>query len=696
MRSSTIRAFTGGGQTLALALILAAVGFVSLPALGVAQAGGPGGPPSYPDRGETVSLPVTAVDLFTSGVGYFQHDGVVEGDAEVTLTFSTSDINDLLKSLVLQDFDGGTVEAVTYPSQDPLARILGSFSLDIADNPPLAELINRARGAEVAVEGAVSATGTVSGVEYRTVQTDEGTEERAFLTLLTDSGFRQLPFAQMRSIRFEDRALQAELEAALHVIEENRRQDRRSVTIRFTGEGRRNVRVGYVRAVPVWKTSYRVVLDDDGRAQVQGWAIVENTGETDWADVSLGLVSGQPISFVMDLYSPIYTSRPRVEPDAGVSVAPQEYERAVDRSLAQAPRAAEEESGVGYLRRAPASEPAATGERAPIDLSRGVRAAAGDEGGAVYRIDHPVSIPRRGAALIPIVARTVPAQHVSIYDPSVVADRPLAAVRLKNATELRLPAGPATIFDGASYAGDARLPEMIAGEERLVSYAIDSDTTVLVESHSEPATFTRVTIVDGMLEVTTSERLETEYVLERVGEDEATHVVIHPKRSGWELAHGTTPIGETSDEYRFELKVAAGERETLAVAEERVTSQRMGLLDMRDDRIAYYLSARGARAAMDARTARQLERIRELRRVVAERERERREIEQAISDIHREQERIRANLDVLDAGTELYNRYLETLASQEDRLGALREELSLARERESAARNELRDYVEGV
>ena len=675
----------------AAVVLLSTAALVSLPASGVTQEGSP--PPTYRDLGSGTDLPVTGVTLFTSGVGYFQHDGEVSGDARVDLTFSTGDVNDLLKSLVLQDFDGGTVEAVTYPSQDPLSRILGSFSLDVADNPTFAELVNRARGAEVVVDGPVDVTGTVSGVEYRTVQTDSGSESRAILTLLTGQGLRQLAFADIGTLRFTDAALQAELKAALEAIATNRREDRKTITIRFTGEGRRRVRVGYVRAVPVWKTSYRVVLNDDGTAQLQGWAIVENTGEVDWSDVRLGLVSGHPISFVMDLYSPIYTQRPRVAPEAGVSVAPQQYDRAVAREPSRepslsAPSAMRAEESLaddmGFQSAAP------TPER--MDLSQGVQAAAVAERGAVYRISHPVSIPRRGAALIPIVAATVPAERVSIYDRSVLANAPLQAVRLANETSLQLPAGPATIFRDAGYAGDARVPAMIAGEDRLVSFAVDSGSNVLVRTDAEPQTITRIRVVNGMLEVTSRETRTTEYVVERLADDGGTHLVVHPRTSGWELMGALEPTSETRSTYRFTVEVAGGTTTLLAVDEERVRAQRVSFSSMGDDQIAFYLSHRES----SAETERVLERLRELRSAVARTERARREVEESISTIHREQERIRSNLDVLDRDSELYQRYLETMSSQEQELEQLQAELRTARGRENAARSDLRAYIESL
>ena len=76
----------------------------------------------------------------------------------------------------------------------------------------------------------------------------------------------------------------------------------------FTGEGKRNVRVGYVVENPIWKTSYRLVLDKANKAApfLQGWSVVENPTDEDWKDVRMALISGRPISFQMNLYDPLY------------------------------------------------------------------------------------------------------------------------------------------------------------------------------------------------------------------------------------------------------------------------------------------------------------------------------------------------------------------------------------------------------
>ena len=82
---------------------------------------------------------------------------------------------------------------------------------------------------------------------------------------------------------------------------------------------------------PIWKTSYRLILPQNkgGKAKLQGWAIVENQTDTDWNDVQLSLVSGRPISFIEDLYKPIYISRPVVQPELYKGLRPQSYESGI-------------------------------------------------------------------------------------------------------------------------------------------------------------------------------------------------------------------------------------------------------------------------------------------------------------------------------------------------------------------------------
>jgi hypothetical protein len=293
----------------------------TLAVAGRARAEAPAAPP----------LPLEKVVLFTSGVGYFQHAGKVNGDARVEMQFKAENVNDLLKSLVVQDLDGGAAPVVTYASRDPVTKTLETFAVNLTDNPSLADLIGRLRGQVIEIDAATPATGAIVGVEKRSIDAGEGkTVEKAFLTILAKDGLRTLALDSITRLRLVDPRLQSELEKALAVLALAHDNGTKSVSLGFAGKGERGVRLGYVQETPMWKTSYRLVIDTSGgkdkpQAMLQGWAIVENTTDADWKDVRMSLVSGRPISFVMDLYEPLYVPRPLVQPELYASLMPQVY-----------------------------------------------------------------------------------------------------------------------------------------------------------------------------------------------------------------------------------------------------------------------------------------------------------------------------------------------------------------------------------
>src|SRR5262249_4626559 len=98
-----------------------------------------------------------------------------------------------------------------------------------------------------------------------------------------------------------------------------------TVSVGFGGEGKREVKVGYVVERPIWKTTYRLRMEPNGKLALQGWALIENVSDDDWNDVRMVLGSGKPISFKMNLYDPIYVPGPFVEPARFASLRPPVY-----------------------------------------------------------------------------------------------------------------------------------------------------------------------------------------------------------------------------------------------------------------------------------------------------------------------------------------------------------------------------------
>ncbi len=283
------------------------------------------------------TLPIKQVVLFNSGVGYFQREGQIDGNARISLSFPVGDINDLLKSLVLQD-SKGQIGTVNYDSSDPIDKILRSFALDLTTNPTFGQILNQARGEKIEIartdkkEGTQKLIGMIVGMEMKKVPAGKDqVVDAEFLTLNTSTGIQSIPMDQVVSVRFQNPTLESELQRALSVLASSHDTQKKTVSVGFNGEGKRDVRVGYVVERPIWKTSYRLRIDNNNKIFLQGWALVENTSDDDWNDVRMFLVSGKPISFKMNLYDPIYIPRPTVEPEMFASLRPPVYSGAMEK-----------------------------------------------------------------------------------------------------------------------------------------------------------------------------------------------------------------------------------------------------------------------------------------------------------------------------------------------------------------------------
>lgn len=673
---------------------------------------------AVPATAAEVELPVERIVLFTSGVGHFQHAGRVDGDATVEMSFKADGINDLLKSLVLEDLDGGTPAAVSYASRDPVIKTLGTFAVDLTDQPSIGKLLSRLRGEMVEIDAAAPAAGTIVGVEVRKTTDAEGTvAEKEFLTILAQDGLRTVALEGITRIKLVDPRLQAELEKALAVLALAHDNERKSVQVSFRGQGARRVRVGYVHEAPVWKTSYRLVLGEGGdgkraagtereapaaKALLQGWAIVENTTDHDWKDVRVELVSGRPISFVMDLYQPLFLRRPVVQPELYATLAPQLY----GRNLAAAPEPEQVERKAGRTTRRAELADVAPAARAMGGMPGYVQAAApapdfdgiasvqgiadGESLGNLfrYRVAEPVSLQRQRSALLPIVAEEVAVERLAIYDERVLAKHPLAGVRLKNTTALDLMQGPITVYDQAAYAGDARIDDLAAGAERLLSYAVALDVEVAPRLEGRPEEITRVRLVRGTLAVTRKLARAKSFAITNDGAEPVNLLVEHPLESGWNVV-SPRPAETTRDRHRFAVAVPAAGAAELTVVEEMPLEESFAVTGLGEDLLLVY--ARAAKTSPRIREA--LAEVIRRRQALAELDREQQSRQQEIAAIGEEQARIRGNMERLERGSELYVRYVKKFEEQETRIETLRGEISRFAEQAATARRELEEFV---
>ncbi|MFM9956929.1 MAG: hypothetical protein ACKVZJ_02545 [Phycisphaerales bacterium] len=674
-------------------------------------------------------LPLTRITLYRSGVGSFERQGSIEGDQTVSLRFETEQVNDILKSLVLLDLDGGKVGAVAYSSQAPLERRLAGFEIDLSSAPSVDALFRAMRGAKVKLVTPDSTIdGTILNVENRktiiapTQGGSPGHFDEPYVTVVTEKGVRALAISRVSSFEFADPRLADELNKALAAIAEQRADRMKSVDLSFNGPAgkARRVVATYVHEMPVWKASYRVVLpgEKENKPLIQGWAIVENTTDTDWKNVSLSLASGRPVSFTMDLYRPVFGVRPSLPVPVPGALASRSYEDGtrpfeLAAKMASAPSPASmafnrvDEPGrrgasmvagqaigdAGAVYATEGQSGGAAGSPSSYDTSSlsSSAQAEGVEAGEqfLYTVSTPVTIERQRSAMIPIMGAEVVARRISIYNPNDGLKVPMRGLSMTNSTGLHLMPGPVLVFDAGVYAGDAQIPHTSRGASRLLAYALDLDVSARTENESGQQ-LTRITISNGTLIQKSTLKAVAKYLFDnRDASKGRTLIIEHPRRPGWTLDEPKAAVETTDSLHRFEFDLPAGKPSQFQVVETFVQSTTMAVGDVAPDTLAYYVSSGVASPAVaDAiKKAGELQaRVNDTRAQVERNESETREITV-------DQSRVRENMARIDRNSDLYARYMTKLGEQETRVEALTNQRTVLRDTLEKQQAELSAYL---
>jgi hypothetical protein len=274
------------------------------------------------------ALPVRRVILYKTGVGYFEHLGNVRNRQNITIRFTSAQLNDVLNSLTVLDLGKGQITGISYNSVAPLEQRLGALRLPLDESTTQVQMLGSLRGARVEVS---SGTGAVEGrllsVEQRTRQKGDDTLVVDTIAVVTDAGdLRSFELSPTVRVRVVERDLRQEIGRYLDLVGSTREQDVRSMVISTSGTGERPLFVSYVSEVPIWKSTYRLVLGAKGKPLLQGWAVVDNTIGEDWRDVELSLVAGAPQSFIQNISQPYYGRRAVVPMPSAMLLAPQTHQ----------------------------------------------------------------------------------------------------------------------------------------------------------------------------------------------------------------------------------------------------------------------------------------------------------------------------------------------------------------------------------
>ncbi|MCA1643680.1 MAG: hypothetical protein LC785_17455 [Acidobacteria bacterium] len=697
-----------------------------------------------PERAAGQTLPIRRVILYSNGVAYIERRGTVSGHAEVALSFKQSQVDDVLKSMVVLDLGEGRIGAVSYNSSAPPSARMADIPFSVGaetEGGGLASILTQLQGARVVVTTRQNRTavGSILTVERRDSQPEPNrpTVRTHALVISTEGGeLMSFDLADVRSVKLADEGSRRDIKEFASASASARRRDAKTIVVTSDGAGSREMLVSYIIAAPIWKTTYRVVLDSTGKPFFQGWAIVDNVSDEDWDEVELSLISGTPISFIQPIQQPFYRYRPVIPMPADLKLNPQVHDPSDEEGTnsggggAGDGGAAETVTVSGMRDRSqnfavdgtnnnegkdkpangrtiqgrqilelPANNvsslamlspgvlaPASTSLSDAITKDDSVATAAqGAEVGDLfeYHIARPVTVPRDRSALIPIVQTRMEGARVSIFNEAARRDRPLSGMLLKNTSGLTLEDGALTVIDGNAYAGEALMERLKPEEQRLVSFALDLGTLANVRHDETKAPAFIARIKGGVFQLHYYQEEKKVYTLSNQTDKPRTVYVEHPVRREWELDARLTPKpeGRSARYYRFRVELAPHAKAELPVVERRALMDAYALSDFTRPQLDLFV----ARRYVDDSTRAALQQLIDLKTRVAALDTRSAAIDQEIEEIGADQKRLRENIEALTKTAEakqLIERYIAKADRQETRIEELtKEKQAVAEER---------------
>jgi hypothetical protein len=499
-------------------------------------------------RGERPVLPLQNLRLYETGIGYFERAGTIrQSEAGMNLPVPAGHLDDALKTLVVLGSDKKPLlRSIEFPSSvsEEMARSLAG--LPEGDEPiDHRSLLSSLKGDDVEVVVAGErVSGRIVEVLDRPAKAAAAPAPAApedahatgggfsILFLTEDSEIRTIDESAITSVRPKDPVRLARLGTALGALTTNARAQR---LMKIVAEASGPVTLGYIAETPLWRPTYRLVIDPAGsRAVLQAWALIHNDTDEDWSGVHVTLVSGRPTSFLYPLAAPRYGRRELAHPDEGLSTVPQLLRKTPDGLWNAAQEGEEgemsgdavgESFGIGGLGTRGAggglgSYGMTLGQTSSSVLEVGnlaeIAEAKGTESGALFSYALPAGVDLRShaSALIPFLQRPVEVELLAWLDGPASAAQ--AGARFVNSTGQTLPAGPIAAFADGGLAGEASLGRLKPAQQQILRYGIDLDVGLerkpgSAKAREEPR---RLTFTEDVLEEHYLKTTEDVYVLE--------------------------------------------------------------------------------------------------------------------------------------------------------------------------------------
>jgi hypothetical protein len=637
-------------------------------------------------------LPVRKVILYKHGIGYFERGGEIPAGQSARLDFKANEMNDVLKSLTINDLTGNSVAGVRYDSSMPLASKLAEFPFKLGERTPLTDFLDQLKGAKIELKlGQGSVSGQIVGA--RVAQSRERSQTSTdVLSLLTSNGdIASYDLGSVTSLRLSDPELQLQLSEYLKSLNVSRSREQKSVYVDSAKDAARKLSVAYTIPMPIWKSSYRLVLDAGAskKPMLEGWAIIDNTTSEDWTKVDLSVISGRPISFVSRLYEPKFLQRQVAELEEEQPLAPKAYAMAMAKPMPAPPLAAGRGGGMRMDKAAMVAELQTEASSVSVDTQT-------REAGELfeYKFGQPVTVKRNESAMLPFVQQEISARKLLIYTENSSSQNPLNSAELTNSTGKTLDGGPLSVYDGGVYAGEALVNTFKPGDKRLLSYASDLGTRVIEDSNDAPEVLRTIKAGGGVVTLNSTSEVTKNYKITNVDRKVKTLILEHSIRPNHKLI-GVKAVEQTPTHYRFEVKLTGEANQTFTVKEEETLSEEVQISGAGDEQIGVWLASN--RLSPEAKQI--LSGIAALRRQVAESNRAIQAMNQQVTESTADQERVRRNLSSLNSvsgQTERVQKYASDLANLDGKIVTLRDQIAAETKKRDGLNQQLAQRIESA
>jgi hypothetical protein len=500
-------------------------------------------PASAPAQAPQQILPLRSLRLYETGVGYFERSGSVGGRIATSLPVPAGHLDDALASLVvLNAGQGGHVTGVSFASSvtRATARARAGLPPDPATPVTFRDLLESLKGEKVTIAARGEnehVTGRIVEVTTEVDQAlvhvlaankeakpDPNPPKHLVVTVMSDRGaITPVDADDIVRIRPVDPEFAARIDAALDALGTRSAQNARALSL--LGDAKGPVTFGYIAEAPIWRASYRLILDaradkSASQAELQGWALLHNDTDESWRDVHLELVNGQPDSFLFPMAAPRYARRELIHPEEPLSTLPQLQSTTADAMWGDhldghgSGTGTGEGYGYGHGRlggshsvKSPALRQGMTqvsGEHDSSLLEVGNLAdlaqAGGTEQGAlfVYSVPSGFSLDAHASALVPFVQKKVDVESIAFFSSAGTTAR--SAVRFVNGTGQTLPTGTISVFSGGGFSGEASIDRLKPGERRFLLIGNDLDSEVTEKKANRREESKRLTFDNDRLE----------------------------------------------------------------------------------------------------------------------------------------------------------------------------------------------------